>query len=41
MTLHQIPEQFLGAMVLDGIFEQFPNLRGGVIDKAPCGCQPC
>jgi len=33
MTLHQIPEQFLTAMVLDGIFEQFPNLRGGVIEQ--------
>jgi len=33
MTLHQIPEQFLAAMVLDGIFEQFPNLRGGVIEQ--------
>ena len=33
MTLHQIPEQFLAAMVLDGIFDQFPNLHGGVIEQ--------
>lgn len=33
MTLHQVPEQFLSAMVLDGIFAQFPNLRGGVIEQ--------
>ena len=33
MALHQIPEQFLAALVLDGIFEQFPSLRGGVIEQ--------
>ena len=33
MTLHQPPEQFLAAMVLDGVFDQFPNLRGGVIEQ--------
>jgi predicted TIM-barrel fold metal-dependent hydrolase len=26
-------ETFLGAMVLDGIFEKFPNLRGGCIEQ--------
>lgn len=26
------PEAFLGAMVLDGMFEKFPNLRGGAIE---------
>jgi uncharacterized protein len=29
MTLHQILEQFLAAMVLDGIFEQFPKSPWG------------
>jgi predicted TIM-barrel fold metal-dependent hydrolase len=33
MTLHQIPEQFRSAMVLDGVFDQFPDLRGGVIEQ--------
>ena len=33
MTIHQPPEQFLSALVLDGIFEQFPALRGGCIEQ--------
>ncbi|HEV8063379.1 MAG TPA: amidohydrolase family protein [Acidimicrobiales bacterium] len=33
MTIHQPPEQFLSAMVLDGMFERFPRLRGGCIEQ--------
>jgi predicted TIM-barrel fold metal-dependent hydrolase len=33
MVLHQPPETFLACMVLDGIFEQFPGLRGGCIEQ--------
>jgi predicted TIM-barrel fold metal-dependent hydrolase len=33
MVLHNPPETFLSCMVLDGIFEQFPNLRGGCIEQ--------
>jgi uncharacterized protein len=32
MTLSVAPQQFLTAMVFDGVFERFPNLRGGVIE---------
>jgi predicted TIM-barrel fold metal-dependent hydrolase len=33
MAVHYGPERFLSAMVLDGIFEQFPRLRGGCIEQ--------
>jgi uncharacterized protein len=33
MVLHHPPETFLACMVLDGIFEQFPGLRGGCIEQ--------
>jgi uncharacterized protein len=33
MATHQPAEMFLTAMVLDGIFEQFPRLRGGCIEQ--------
>jgi predicted TIM-barrel fold metal-dependent hydrolase len=33
MALHHGPEIFLACMVLDGIFEQFPGLRGGCIEQ--------
>jgi uncharacterized protein len=32
MVLHHSPEAFLSALVLDGTFERFPALRGGVIE---------
>src|ERR1700746_782605 len=32
MMLHASAEAFLSAMVLDGTLEQFPRLRGGVIE---------
>jgi predicted TIM-barrel fold metal-dependent hydrolase len=32
MVLHHSPEAFLSALILDGTFEQFPGLRGGVIE---------
>lgn len=34
MTLWNAPQEFLTAMVYDGVFERFPGLRGGVIE---CG----
>ena len=33
MVLHNPPEIFLAAMVLDGVFEEFPGLRGGCIEQ--------
>jgi predicted TIM-barrel fold metal-dependent hydrolase len=33
MSLHFAPEIFVACMVLDGIFEQFPGLRGGCIEQ--------
>ena len=33
MAIHSMPEIFLSVMVLDGIFEQFPRLRGGCIEQ--------
>jgi predicted TIM-barrel fold metal-dependent hydrolase len=33
MVLHNPPETFIACMVLDGIFEQFPGLRGGCIEQ--------
>lgn len=31
-SLHQLAETFVGALVLDGVFERHRNLRGGVIE---------
>jgi uncharacterized protein len=33
MSLHFSPEIFVACMVLDGVFEQFPGLRGGCIEQ--------
>ena len=33
MTVHTAPETFLSCMVLDGMFETFPRLRGGCIEQ--------
>jgi len=33
MVLHHPPETFLSVMVLDGVLEQFPRLRGGCIEQ--------
>jgi predicted TIM-barrel fold metal-dependent hydrolase len=33
MVISQVPEQFLSAMVLDGVFEAHPYLRGGCIEQ--------
>jgi predicted TIM-barrel fold metal-dependent hydrolase len=33
MVISQVPEQFLSAMVLDGVFELHPRLRGGCIEQ--------
>jgi len=33
MTLHYPPETFLSCMALDGVFEEFPRLRGGCIEQ--------
>lgn len=33
MFVHYSSEMFLSAMVLDGVFEQFPRLRGGCIEQ--------
>lgn len=31
-TLHQGPETFLSVMLMDGVFERFPNLRGASVE---------
>ena len=33
MAIHQVPEQFLSALVLDGVLEAHPDLRGGCIEQ--------
>jgi predicted TIM-barrel fold metal-dependent hydrolase len=33
LAIHHSPELFLGALVLDGIFDRFPRLRGGCIEQ--------
>jgi predicted TIM-barrel fold metal-dependent hydrolase len=33
MAIHQVPEQFLSALVLDGVLEAHPGLRGGCIEQ--------
>lgn len=33
MCVHQMPEQFLSALVLDGVLEDHPDLRGGCIEQ--------
>ena len=33
MVIHQTPEQFLSALVLDGLFETHPDLMGGCIEQ--------
>lgn len=33
MVIHYAPETFLSCMVLDGMFEKFPRLRGGCIEQ--------
>jgi predicted TIM-barrel fold metal-dependent hydrolase len=33
LGIHHSPEIFLGALVLDGLFDRFPKLRGGCIEQ--------
>lgn len=33
MVMYQVPEQFLSALVLDGVLAAHPGLRGGVIEQ--------
>jgi predicted TIM-barrel fold metal-dependent hydrolase len=33
MAIHQPPEVFIAMMVLDGVFDAFPGLRGGCIEQ--------
>lgn len=33
MAIHQIPEQFLSAMILDGVLDDHPDLMGGCIEQ--------
>jgi len=33
LAIHHSPEVFLGALILDGLFDRFPLLRGGVIEQ--------
>lgn len=33
LGIHQSPEVFLGALILDGLFDRFPALRGGCIEQ--------
>jgi predicted TIM-barrel fold metal-dependent hydrolase len=33
LGIHHSPEIFLGAVVLDGLFDRFPKLRGGCIEQ--------
>lgn len=33
LAIHHSPEIFLGALILDGLFDRFPDLRGGCIEQ--------
>ena len=33
LAIHHSPEVFLGALILDGLFDRFPRLRGGCIEQ--------
>ncbi len=33
LAIHHSPEIFLGALILDGVFDRFPRLRGGCIEQ--------
>jgi len=33
LAIHHSPEVFLGTLVLDGVFDRFPKLRGGCIEQ--------
>ncbi len=33
LAIHHSPEVFLGTLVLDGLFDRFPELRGGCIEQ--------
>lgn len=33
LAIHHSPSVFLGALVLDGLFDRFPGLRGGCIEQ--------
>jgi uncharacterized protein len=33
LAIHHSPEIFLGTLVLDGVFDRFPGLRGGCIEQ--------
>ena len=33
LAIHHSPELFLGALILDGLFDRFPTLRGGCIEQ--------
>ncbi|HWC34008.1 MAG TPA: amidohydrolase family protein [Mycobacteriales bacterium] len=33
LVIHHSPELFLGALILDGLFDRFPKLRGGCIEQ--------
>jgi len=33
LAIHNSPELFLGTLVLDGLFDRFPTLRGGCIEQ--------
>jgi uncharacterized protein len=33
LAIHHSPEVFLGALILDGLFDRFPTLRGGCIEQ--------
>jgi uncharacterized protein len=33
LAIHHSPELFLGVLILDGLFDRFPRLRGGCIEQ--------
>ena len=33
LAIHHSPEVFLGTLILDGLFDRFPGLRGGCIEQ--------
>jgi len=40
LAIHHSPEQFLGVLILDGLFDRYPGLRGGCIEQGAGGWCP-
>ena len=40
-VLHQTPEMFLSVLLMDGVFDRHPGLRGAAVELGAAGCLKC